>query len=89
MRDLKWRWDVSLGVCDRGAQAREEHLGVSDPAELALPSSLPLCGRLAGGFLAGCRLGFCQRLNAWFITLLSLTSSHFGWALALLATSVA
>ena len=85
MRDLRWRRDVSLGVCHRGTQGREEHLGVSDPAELALPTS---CGRLAGVFLAGYRLDFCQRLNTLFITLLSLMSSHFGSALALLVTSV-
>lgn len=40
------------------------------------------------GCLAGYRLHFCQQLNTLFITLLSLMSSHFGLALALLVTSV-
>lgn len=86
MGDLRWGWNVSLGVCHRGARGQEEHLGVSDAAELALPTS---CGRLAEMVLAGYRLYFCQRLNAFFITFLSLMSSRFGSALALLVTSVA
>lgn len=66
---------MSRWVFVTGAQGWEQHWGV-------------LCGRLAGGFLAGSWLDFYQRLNSLFITFLLLMSNYLGLALALLVASV-